>query len=261
MTGLNKKESKRNGLVTTILIHLCILALCFFFGFTYEVPRYSSTTLGFEALGEVNGGVSEDAATSETVSDSPKDQAPSEASSSNVDNAATQEESDVTVNNSDAPSKTPSDVSSHTTKPPVEVVKPKEVDEELKKLGSLLQGNPNPGGTGVGGDPVNGGTATGTPGGTTSGGGGDGVFDLGTRKAINPGNLTHECGKRGSVKVWLKVNSRGVVVEAKVVGGGTSSDPCLKRKAISSAKETTYTRGTDGQKFHEGTITLNFKVN
>ena len=93
------KDGKRNGLITTLMVHACLLILCLFFGFTYMTPPKGDVSIGFEALGTENAGSTNDLATSEKVSDTPPEvQETAQQSQNNPDeNYETQENSPVEV--------------------------------------------------------------------------------------------------------------------------------------------------------------------
>lgn len=256
------KKGKRKGLITTVLVHACLLVLCLFLGFTYVTPPIGDVSIGFEALGEADAGGQEELATSEKVENHPQETTESQVASQNSEeDVATQENSEVAVSRTQESTK---EVNTENTKP-VESTetteKPREVDPSLKNFGSLLQGPDNPGGKGAGEKEGNEGTAAGNPTDQGNGGGGkDGMFDLRGRKALVPGDLTHNCGERGRVDVRVKVNKAGKVVSAERVGG-TNFSNCLKKIAIAAAKATEYTSRTTGPQFQEGIISLNFHVN
>ena len=269
-TSHQNNESKRNGLITTILVHALLLLLCLFLGFTYYTPPAGDVAIGFEALGVENGGVSDDLASSEKIAEEPQEVSESQQQAINpVENSyATQDNSPVNVKSS--PKVTPQ-------KTAEEIQKEKEEKEKRDKQAKLdqqlsaLKGPNNKGGKGEGGKSgLNEGSENGIPNGEggkgglnegDDGRGGNGMFDFGGRKATAPGKLKHDCGVQGSVKIKVKVNKQGNVVDAYVVPGGTSFSNCLINKAVAAAKATQYNANSSGPEFQEGTITLNFSLN
>lgn len=258
------KEGKRNGLVTTILVHLILLVLCAFLGFTYLDPPKGDVVIGFQALGEENAGQNDDLATSEKVSDEHQEvqETPVASASEFEEEVATQEESPVAINQntsnqekSDAPVK-----ESENAEPTKET--PKVPSELEKAMGSLLQGEDQSGGKGDGTKDGNQGSEEGVPSADGQGGSGtDGMFDFGGRSAINPGTLQHDCKVQGTIHIRVQVDRAGNVISAEMVPGGTSYNSCLIEKAKSAAKSTKYTTNASGPAIQEGVIKLKFTLN
>ena len=268
---INNTAGKRNGLIVTVVFHAILLILCLFLGFNYYTPPKGGTEIGIEALGIEDGGNSDELATSEEISET--SQEVSEAvnqSASNPDEKsyATQENSpvDVASNKPVKPEKTPEQIQKENE----EREKNEKIAAIRNRVSNALKGPNNSGGKGDGGNPGNQGGENGIPGGDggaggigpggPGGGGSKGGFDFGNRKAKTPGNLKHECGVQGSVKVRVKVDRMGNVVDAVVVGG-TSFNECLRKIAVSAAKSTKYYSNPSGPEFQEGPITLNFSLN
>ncbi len=269
--SIDNKTGKRNGIIVTVVFHAVLLLLCLFLGFTYYTPPKGGTDIGFEALGIENGGSSDELMASEEVSETPQEvsEANEQSASNPVEQSyATQETSpvDVTNNKPVKPEKTPEQIQ----KEKEEREKNEKIAAIKNRVSSALKGNNNSPGKGDGGKIGNEGSENGTPGGNDGNGGfggtgpggsgGNGGFDFGNRKAKTPGNLKHDCGQQGSVKVRVKVDRQGYVVEAVAVGG-TSFNQCLRTKAVSAAKATQYNSNPAGPEFQEGTITLNFSLN
>ncbi|MFT6745921.1 MAG: outer membrane biosynthesis protein TonB [Glaciecola sp.] len=256
------KDGKRNGLITTLLVHACLLILCLFLGFTFMTPPKGDVSIGFEALGTENAGSTDDLATSKKVSDETQEVPETASKSQNIpdENYKTQEESPVEVAKNTSTAKKNTSESTKESESTEAVEKEKEVDPRLAAAGAAIQGPDNPDGKGAGGK----GPGEGTPDGTTNvgppGGGSTGVFDFSGRTAVNPGNLKHDCGVRATADVRVTVDKSGKVIEAIVVGG-TNLSACIEKKAIAAAKGTKYTPKSDGPKYQEGTISLNFHVN
>lgn len=262
----DNKEGKRNGLVTTLLVHACLLILCLFLGFTYMTPSKGILTIGFEALGTENSGSTNDLATNKKVSETPEQNQNSQQQSQNnpiEDNSAVQDESPVEVvkNNSTTPQKTSkSSEQSNNTK------KQEDISDKLKEanLSALMQGENKTGGLGLAGA----GPADGNPDGSNLNGppgGSEGMFDFKGRKAISRGSLAHTCknqGRQAEVKLRIKVDRNGNVKkdDIQVVGGYKVSD-CVKRIALAAVAETKYNPNPTGPAYQEGTITLTFHVN
>ena len=67
------KKGKRNGLITTLLVHACLLILCLFLGFTYKTPPKGVMEIGIDAFGAEEAGSTEEMATSEKVAENPQE--------------------------------------------------------------------------------------------------------------------------------------------------------------------------------------------
>ena len=264
METIKNKDGKRNGLITTLVVHAGLLLLCFFLGFTYPVPPPGSIDIGFDAIGGPDAGKNQQVASSENVTDQEQEeQTPvTSQSSAQEQEFVEQATSDVALTKSTEKKKDNTPKTIKNTTPSTPVVKQKEVDERLKKMGELVKGPNNPGGAGDGGNEGNEGTKNGVLGGQGGGGNGaDGMFGISGRKVSKPGDLHHECGVRGSVKIRIKVDGSGRVVEANMVTGGTSYNECLINKALRAAKATSYSANVDGPEFVEDIITLSFELN
>lgn len=264
MESNSNKDGKRNGLITTLLVHACLLVLCFFLGFTYYVPPTGDVAIGFEALGVSDAGENKAVSSSENVTEKvQEEQTPvNSQSSAQEDEFVDQAVSDVALAKSKEKKKdnSPQTKKNTTSNKPAE--KPKEVDDRLKNMGDLVKGPNNPGGAGDGGNKGNEGAKKGVPGGQGAGGNGsDGMFGISGRKVSKPGDLHHDCGVRGSVKIRIKVDGSGKVVDAIMVTGGTSYNECLINKAIRAAKSTSYSASVDGPEYVEDVITLSFELN
>jgi outer membrane biosynthesis protein TonB len=262
----NNKNGKVRGWITTAVVHTVLLLLMFVLGFSYMVPPKGDIAIGFEALGEEDAGKTTEAATSEKVAPQQQDATtpPEESSSDPVkDNFATQDESPVNVSDNTTKVK-PKDTKPKDTKPkdtePVKQDPTKKVDDKLKDLLNSMKGADNDGGSGSNNKDGNQGGDKGVTDGDGQGGSGvDGMFDFGGRKAIKPGNLNHDCGVSGRVKVRVKVDRAGYVIDAEAVGG-TTSNQCLRNKAIKEAKATKYSENPTGPVYQEGFIELYFQL-
>lgn len=264
MENNQNKDGKRNGLITTLLVHVCLLVLCFFLGFTYSVPPRGDVAIGFEALGVPDAGKNKAVSSSENVTKEVQEEKTplNTQSSSQEDDFVDQTASDVALSKSKSKTKDNSPQTKKVTETTKTVEKQKEVDERLKKMGDLMKGPNNPGGAGDGGKDGSEGSKTGVPGGQGAGGNGsDGMFGISGRKVTKPGDLHHDCGVRGSVKIRIKVDGNGRVVDANMVTGGTSYNECLINKAIRAAKATSYSSNADGPEYVEDVITLSFELN
>lgn len=259
------KESKRNGIIATIAIHVGVLLLMMFFGFTYMTPPIGDVSIGFEAMGQEDAGSTDQVSSAEQVNENQNVETPTPTSSDAQpveDDVATQDDSPVDIPPIDKP-KNKIDKPKETVdkKDPVEPVKKQpKVDDRVKDLGALLKGDNQDGGKGSNNNAGNeGGETGGTDGSGKNGNGVDGMFDFGGRKASSPGNLNHDCGISGRIKVRVTVDREGNVVKAERVGG-TTGNKCLTDKAILAAKATKYTGNPSGPLFQEGTIELYFQL-
>ncbi|MFT6715580.1 MAG: TonB family protein [Saprospiraceae bacterium] len=264
MTGFKEnKKGKRKGVITTLSVHVFVLLLCVFLGFTYQNPPPGEIDINF---GFEDGGTSNELATTENPTDVPqeKEAATKQAQNTPVqENLNTQKESTSEVAKQTNNSKENSSQNTENTENSETKKEAEKLSESLKSanLSSLLQGKDSPGGKGDGGEEGNKGDPDGVSNGQSIGGGGKGdMFDFGGRKAVKRGNLKHECGLRASVDIRVNVDRDGNVINAVVVGG-TNLNNCIEKKAIAAAKGTKYNANPNGPKSQEGRITLEFHVN
>lgn len=261
---LDKKnlEGKRNGLITTLIVHIGIILLMVFFGFTYLTPPLGDVAIGFEGFGDPDAGKNE----SDFAQVNQNNPAPSEAStqSAQEEDFATQDDSPVDISPSeDKKPKKPKE-----TKPVKENPTPTteenpnkepDISDELKKMMDALKKG---GDTGDNNKDGKSGSEDGKTDGTGSGtqGQGLGMFDFEGRKASKPGNLSHNCGVSGWVKVEITVNRSGDVIAARA-SGITTTNACLLQRAEEAAKQTKYSPNPTGPSSQFGEIKLQFKLN
>lgn len=258
MNELKNKDGKRNGLITTLLVHACLLILCFFLGFTYYIPAKGTIGMDISGVGFPDAGKNNDPATAEKVSDQTQEQqTPKTTSSAAQENDfANQQNSEVAINKGDQKAK----------KQPTEKIKPKEPTkpvqetqeptDKLKESLAALNGPSNPDGPGTGPEAgPEGPIGPGPP-----GSGPSGQYDFGTRSTKGPGKLEHPCKNRGAVNVRIYVASSGAVTKAEYVNkGSTTSVQCLIDKAIEVAKAMVYTAKPDVP-MERHVIRLNFEL-
>lgn len=251
MNELKNKDGKRNGLITTLLVHACLLILCFFLGFTYYIPAKGTIGMDISGVGFPDAGKNNDPATAEKVSDQTQEQqTPKTTSSAAQENDfANQQNSEVAINKGDQKAKK-QPVKQEKPKKPVEPVEePKKIDPRLTDFGGKIKGPNNPdggrdndnlGSSGV----IDGKNGTGEGDQTGGVGVGGGVYDFGTRRALQgPGTLKHECGKniKGIVRVRIGVNHMGKIVDRAFVSkGSTVSNSCVINKVLDAIKDMQY---------------------
>jgi hypothetical protein len=122
----------------------------------------------------------------------------------------------------------------------------------------------NPGGgQGDGGDQGNQGDPTGDPTAPNNGTGGTGDmgdYQLGGRKALETPRPIYDCNEEGVVVVQVWVNKQGKVVRASAgAKGGTTTSPCLYRRAEEAAMKTVWQGNVNAPDEQVGTIKYRFR--
>ncbi len=93
------------------------------------------------------------------------------------------------------------------------------------------------------------------------GGGGNGDYNLGNRKALSRPKPDYRCQEEGVVVIEVKVNRNGKTLDAKVGKGTTNGAECLTKQAIKAAMETKWQSKPDAPFTQLGTITYRFILN
>lgn len=262
-TNDSNKDGKIKGWVATIVVHLALILMMIFLGFTYLKPPLGDVSIGFEGLGDPDAGRNAEAETSEQTQPNPTEAAVSPSNPQEDPTFADQNESPVEIVKPKQVKTTPkTEVKKDVVKTEPKKEEPK-VDERLKDLAKLLKGPNNDGGSGDGSKDGNKGGETGNAGGGTGKGNkgpGDGMFDFGGRKAVKPGNLSHNCNADGTVNVRVTVNRNGDVINAEIAAGGTTANECLRTRALQAAQATKYSANPSGPAQQVGTIELYFQL-
>lgn len=86
-------------------------------------------------------------------------------------------------------------------------------------------------------------------------------WDLKGRSMVKKPTISDNSSYKGTIKVKIKVNRQGKVVDADFQSlGSTTHNSTLKSKAIAAAKRATFNRVDKGPEIQSGTMTFNFKV-
>jgi protein TonB len=259
----SNKDGKIKGWITTAVVHLVLILLMVFFGFTTLNPPLGDVSIGIEGFGDPDAGRNAEAETAEQTQPEPQETSTSASNPQDDPSFLEQNESPVEIKKTKPVKTTPK------TEEKKEVVKtePKKeepkVDDRLKDMAKLLQGPNNSGGAGDGKKDGNKGGETGDAGGGTgkgNKGAGDGMFDFGGRKAVKAGNLSHNCNADGTVMVRVTVNRNGDVINAEIAAGGTTANECLRARAKEAAYATKYSANPNGPAQQVGNIELYFQL-
>lgn len=263
---------KRNGLITTVIVHVFVIILLCFLGLDIIDPKPGGLEASWEIEGVENaGGETNDDATAEKVS---QDQQFAKSTPTPTSTPTTSEDlisdpnSDVTVKQTPDKTKTPPQETNITQKntPTDEPTKDPVKENDFGAIDNLFnqtsKAGPNTdGGTGKGPQPGKQGGKVGTGGEKGTGKGiGGGRYDLGGRAALKIGKFQNDCQKTGTVNVWVKINRKGEVVDA-IDRGGTTQDGCLVKLAIQQAKSIKYTPTASGPLYNEGIIKVQLGLN
>lgn len=143
-----------------------------------------------------------------------------------------------------------------------------EEEAKRKKLDALMGGLNNSDGTATGGegnDNLDGdkGKITGDPNANgyygNGGGGGNGDYNLGTRKPLNRPKPDYICSEEGLVVVRVEVNVNGKVIKATPgVKGSTNTAQCLLSQAKEAALKTIWSADAKAPSKQVGTIKYRF---
>lgn len=98
--------------------------------------------------------------------------------------------------------------------------------------------------------------------GKSTGLGDDGIgYDLSGRSMTRKPAINDKSNKTGTVKIKIKVDNSGNVVEAKFTQqGSTTNDPYLIQLSESAAKQARFNASSNSPEFQIGTITFVYKV-
>lgn len=270
MKLLETKHEKKSFAITAVL-HVLLILLLLFFGFTYlDPPPESGIAINF-GTSEVGSGVEQP---EEPVQSSPKVSTPEVAQVETPikEEVVTQEivEAPVIEKKKEIP------VVKKVTEPVKKVEEPpKKPDPKPDKsttdaLSSILNG-PERSGTAKGGegnDSAAGdkGNPDGSPDakayyGTGMGLDGDGNYRLGGRRALNKEKFVQDCNESGVVVVQIEVNRNGDVVNAVPgIKGTTNNAPCLTDPARRAALATRFNADANAPAKQTGIIIYNFKL-
>jgi periplasmic protein TonB len=265
------RHEKKSFAITTVL-HVLLILLLLFFGFTYlDPPPESGIAINF-GTSNVGSGIEQP---TEPVKAAPQESRPevTPVENSIKDEVVTQEVEEAPV----IEKKKEDPIIQKVEKKPV-----KKVEEPVKKpdpkpdkstsdaLSSILNGPVSEGKAngGEGDDQLAGdkGSPDGDPDakayyGTGMGLDGDGNYRLGGRRALNKQKFVQDCNESGVVVVQIEVNRSGQVVRATPgVKGTTNNAACLTDPAKRAALATTFNSDSNAPATQVGTIIYNFKL-
>jgi periplasmic protein TonB len=255
----------------TVILHLIILLILFFFGLTYlDPPPEDGIAVNFGTTDYGKGNIQPD----KVIKTAPKQTDPEPIPETKTEI----KEEVVTQNNEEAPvikKEVKKEEFKETPKEePVKVV-PKKVEPKPDKsttdaLSSLING------------PKNKGTAQGSEGdddtvgdkgdpegdpnaksyyGNGVGLDGDGNYRLGGRKALNKAKEIQKCNEAGRVVVSIEVDRSGKVISARPgVRGTTNNSRCLLDPAKKAALATRFNSDADAPAKQIGKIIYNFTL-
>ena len=83
-------------------------------------------------------------------------------------------------------------------------------------------------------------------------------YDLGGRRGIDLKIPAYKCYGEGKVSVAITVNRAGKVLNAQVIEGVSSDDPCLRSFAVRAALLSTFESSSSAPERHQGTILYGF---
>ena len=275
MAFLETNHEKKSFTITVVL-HVLLLAILFFFGFTYlDPPPENGIAVNF-GTSEVGSGNQQP---TKPVESAPKSTSP-EVTPPEPEPVV--EEKVVTQEIEEAPVVE----EKKEVKKPVETEKPKKVEpkkeEPAKKpdpkpdksttdaMSSILNGPERSGeeSGGEGNDNAAGdkGSPDGDPNaksyyGNGAGLDGDGNYRLGGRRVLNKEIFVQDCNESGIVVVRIEVNRQGQVIAATPgVKGTTNNASCLTEPARKAALATRFNSDSDAPSRQVGTIVYNFKL-
>lgn len=264
-------EHKRKSMRITVILHVIILVLLFFFGFSYlDPPPEDGIAVNF---GTTDYGQGNDQPT-EPVKTAPKQTIPEPI----PETKSEIKEEVVTQNNEDAPvikKETKKEITKVTPKETPKKEVPKKVEPTPDKstsdaLSSLINGPKNNGSAegsegdddraGDKGDP-NGDPNARSYYGNGVGLDGDGNYRLGGRSALNKAKETQKCNEAGKVVVSIEVDRSGRVVSATPgVRGTTNNSRCLLEPAKRAALATRFNADSKAPAKQIGKIIYNFTL-
>jgi periplasmic protein TonB len=260
MTKEKEKKDKRTAAITTVIAHLALLALFFFFGLTYLDPKPE------EGI-PINFGYDLASSGSEYI-EGPKEDVIQEASVQTESSNSEPSQEEIATQSTVETVSLPQNTSQNANPNPTD--KPKEERQVDSRLNQLMQQNAG-GGSGEG-DQSNGTGDQGDPNGDVNaahgqggGNGGDGNYRLGNRIAVEKPKPQYICEEEGRIVVLIRVNRSGKVVFAEagrnIPGGPTSNSlaSCLLDKAKAAAMKTTWQADPGAEEEQIGYIVYNFK--
>ncbi|NPA46353.1 MAG: TonB family protein [Chlorobi bacterium] len=253
--ALFRTPHERKAFMESLVVMIILIALMFVSGLTYlDPPPPGNIAINF--------------GTSEHGSGRVQPPKPVKAAPNPVESVPAKTEKILTDENSDAPVVKPQKQEKKKKKKAVKPKKqkPKPSSDAKNALDNLFNASES----GNEGDDENlsgdmGSTegdvnATGRTGNGKGGGGGiDGNYFLGNRKALTKPKPQYNCNETGRVTVIIKVNRQGKVTEA-YSGPGTTGSSCLIQAAIKAAYKTRWEPSEKAEDEQVGKIIYEFKL-
>lgn len=269
---VREEKRKKSSMIISVILHVVLLAVFYFFGLTHEVPipvygmevNFGQTDMGSGTVESTNvGNPAQD-----VVTDNPN---PVQASTpvptpTPQNNTPTQSESPIAVSNDDQSTKETKPVEEVKQEPVEKPVEEQKVSDRLASALGALNSTPQSSGSKGQGESDQQGNA-GSPDGDINsrakyGDGGNGNYLLGNRKPLNQPKYSPKCQEQGTVVIDVVVNRKGETVKATVsMKGSTNTAKCLTDKAIASALETKWQAQPDAPYEQRGQIKYKFVLN
>ncbi|MDT0651273.1 energy transducer TonB [Autumnicola edwardsiae] len=272
MAMLNTKHEKKS-LTITVILHVLLILLLLFFGFTYlDPPPESGIAINF-GTSEVGSGTEQP---TEPVKSAPQTSSPQvtppepeikeEVVTQDIEEAPVIEEKKkkITTPVEAKPVEKPKE------KEPPKKPEPKPDASTTSAMNSIFNG-PERNGTQTGGEGND--YAAGDKGdpngdvnaskyyGSGAGLDGDGNYRLGGRKALDKAKVTQDCNESGIVVVRIEVDQSGRVISAAPGRQGTTnSHPCLMNPAKEAALATRFNSDQNAPPRQVGTIVYDFQL-
>ncbi|MFP4557548.1 MAG: cell envelope integrity protein TolA [Bacteroidales bacterium] len=262
--------SKTNGIVGSVLVHILIIALLIFFGFSTQLPLPGEEGILINFGDDEQGmGVQEPRQSPQETTSPVQPQTSQEEETpmtQDVEEAPVLPESEAVTDPSDTQETEPQPDSQPQpdTEPEPEEEKPRELDRRTLFPGQSDEGNTS--GEGDTGSQGNQGDRDGSQdspnreGGATSGD--DGIsFSLKGRDGLSLPQPDYPSQKSGRVVVEVRVNRNGNVTSVRGgVRGSTTTDSELITAAEKAAKQAKFDVSQDAPETQTGTITYVFKL-
>jgi TonB family protein len=257
-------DSKTKGYIGSFVVHIGIIVLLFFFGFSTPLPLPGEDGI------MINFGADDMGMGIQEPRPQPREESPQE-----IKKPEPEEKTPVTQDFEEAPSipapkkppikepedKKPPEKPKEETKP---VEKPREIDTKTLFPGRKTDGD----NTGEGdkeykgnqGDPKGSVDSQNRTGGIGTSGDGP-SFSLDKRDAIELPNPLYSTQKSGTVVVEVRVDKEGKVISVRGgVRGSTTNDTDLISAAEAAARKARFTVSSSAEAIQSGTITYVFKI-
>ncbi len=238
-----EKQNRKKSLIGTIVSLSILCLVLFFFGLYAQVPPPEEVGVAI-ALGDPNAGQFSEY-TENPVSN------PQQTATPQSNENLTQDYEDAPEVNQENNSQNPTATESNT-----------ESTEPRRPTTQTFSSEGREGGSGSGGEEGNQGGRDGIPNGDPqgSGGTGNGGTGLGGRTAVYKPVGVNTCGHSGTINVWIKVDRKGRVVEAKF--HSSKNNPYLEchKQAVANAKTYRFTPDPNAPEYQTDVIAVKLLV-